>query len=725
MATTLLQYFQGHHPVVQALYATLFTWFVTAAGAVPVFFTRRASQKLLDCMLGMAAGVMIAASFWSLLAPAIEMETFSMQFKTLLGTTDKAKQRMQELADFAAASPFELPGIARASRTLQVMTNGALATTDGLRMVGDAAAAANAPIEELAVWFGRLYSSIKSGRPAGEALMRLQELGIMSGSVRNKIEELQKANASSAEVWAAVTAGMGKYAGMMKELSETTGGRLSTMRDDWKAVRRDVGDAAVPALNSIIEDLIGKLEQLHNSGAAKAWGEDLGRAINSAHSALATLISFIEENRDTLTTLAGSYVGYRVITAATGALSGFYKQFKVLSEPGQWALLANNIAQIGIVAGIGFDITLLYKYKMALDDINEAADKAGMKRPSTGFDLMRDVSKEIATGKPASEGEIAAPNKLNIDAASLVALVKRYEAFKAAADAETAAMGQAASDVMDQISEDDARELAAMVAAAGHMMVEMQKSAEKRVELIQKLAEMEADSAAKATADKIDTEINAERQAQARWQLEKDSLAKDAENHDRAAAEHYAAFQSALEKYRHPGTVQAGIRAARDEQRETERMIRRAADAQQRIDRGLPVSRRGRYAIEAVAEQRAALAEKDIAADRRFGAAAAGDKAENAGFGVAAGQEAAAAAAADEAQRVADREKLKLWRGLGVGPFIDAFSGAGPSPLPEGVGAAETAPGSGIDESILRALDAIERNTSKTADSVAEFSESE
>ena len=60
-------------PVAQALAATLFTWFVTALGAVPVFFTRRVDRRLLDPMLGVAAGVMVAASFWSLLAPAIDL----------------------------------------------------------------------------------------------------------------------------------------------------------------------------------------------------------------------------------------------------------------------------------------------------------------------------------------------------------------------------------------------------------------------------------------------------------------------------------------------------------------------------------------------------------------------------------------------------------------------------------------------------------------------------
>lgn len=59
--------------VVQALIGTGFTWFMTALGATTVFFRRNPSQKLLDAMLGFAAGVMIAASYWSLLAPAIEL----------------------------------------------------------------------------------------------------------------------------------------------------------------------------------------------------------------------------------------------------------------------------------------------------------------------------------------------------------------------------------------------------------------------------------------------------------------------------------------------------------------------------------------------------------------------------------------------------------------------------------------------------------------------------
>lgn len=69
----MYEWFLNLSPVIQALLATLFTWFVTALGASMVFFFKKINRKILNGMLGFAAGVMIAASFWSLLNPAIEM----------------------------------------------------------------------------------------------------------------------------------------------------------------------------------------------------------------------------------------------------------------------------------------------------------------------------------------------------------------------------------------------------------------------------------------------------------------------------------------------------------------------------------------------------------------------------------------------------------------------------------------------------------------------------
>ena len=69
----MFEFLADKPPVLQALFGTLFTWGVTALGAGVVFFFKKLNKKLLDAMLGFAAGVMIAASFFSLIGPAIEM----------------------------------------------------------------------------------------------------------------------------------------------------------------------------------------------------------------------------------------------------------------------------------------------------------------------------------------------------------------------------------------------------------------------------------------------------------------------------------------------------------------------------------------------------------------------------------------------------------------------------------------------------------------------------
>jgi ZIP family zinc transporter len=73
MFDSIVAYLESIDPVLAALYATLFTWLLTALGASIVFFFKTMNRLILDGMLGFTGGVMVAASYWSLLAPAIEM----------------------------------------------------------------------------------------------------------------------------------------------------------------------------------------------------------------------------------------------------------------------------------------------------------------------------------------------------------------------------------------------------------------------------------------------------------------------------------------------------------------------------------------------------------------------------------------------------------------------------------------------------------------------------
>jgi len=73
MFQSIIDYFSQIDPILAAFLATMFTWFVTALGASFVFFFKGMNRTVFDGMLGFTGGVMVAASFWSLLAPAIEM----------------------------------------------------------------------------------------------------------------------------------------------------------------------------------------------------------------------------------------------------------------------------------------------------------------------------------------------------------------------------------------------------------------------------------------------------------------------------------------------------------------------------------------------------------------------------------------------------------------------------------------------------------------------------
>ena len=68
-----MNWFENLSPVIQTLIITTFTWAMTALGALLVCFFKKINQKVLDMVLGFSAGVMIAASFWSLINPAIEL----------------------------------------------------------------------------------------------------------------------------------------------------------------------------------------------------------------------------------------------------------------------------------------------------------------------------------------------------------------------------------------------------------------------------------------------------------------------------------------------------------------------------------------------------------------------------------------------------------------------------------------------------------------------------
>jgi hypothetical protein len=227
-----------------------------------------------------------------------QFETFRVQFETLLGSQSEAQKRIDELAKFGVETPFELSEIVQADRLLQTFGGTALATGENLRRIGDSAAAVNAGFQEVSFWTGRMYSAMMGGQPFGEASMRLQELGIMSGDVRQKLEEMQKSGADGAELWAYYASVVDeKFGGAMDRLSKTLSGVMSNLADFQAMLLREGGEEL---FEGVREDAIEFYDIISDPKAQEALTK-LAAAFGSVLDALreAATTPFLESLRET------------------------------------------------------------------------------------------------------------------------------------------------------------------------------------------------------------------------------------------------------------------------------------------------------------------------------------------------------------------------------------------------------------------------------------------
>jgi hypothetical protein len=223
---------------------------------------------------GIAAGALIAKS----IGKASEIEDLTTGFIPLLGSVKAAQDRIAELAEFAAKTNFDIPGVVRASTILQTLTKGALATGNGLRLVGDVASGTSGNIEEIAVTVGRLYDGLDSGRPVGEALARLQELGAISGTARGKLEALQAEGKKGPEVWKIAADALSKFDRMMELKSRTWSGMMLNLDDEISQVMAHFGKPIMDSLKPFLAEVIAKVSSLKESaaGVGQVIGESVG-----------------------------------------------------------------------------------------------------------------------------------------------------------------------------------------------------------------------------------------------------------------------------------------------------------------------------------------------------------------------------------------------------------------------------------------------------------------
>lgn len=220
------------------------------------------------------------------LSSAFRFETQTQQFKTLIGNIDEAKAHMADLKSLGDTPPFSLDEFAKASRSLMVMTDGALGYKKSLEMIGDAAAATGHPVEEMGQAVGRLYAFIRDGQPLSRAVMQLRNMGVITPEVAQKLQDLQAAGKSNAEIWAEVEAQLGRYKGAMSDTEKTGEGLIGAIKSRWDNIVRAFGDAFAETAKGGMSEILDKMKEIEESDAIGQWADDavesMGKVAESA-----------------------------------------------------------------------------------------------------------------------------------------------------------------------------------------------------------------------------------------------------------------------------------------------------------------------------------------------------------------------------------------------------------------------------------------------------------
>ncbi len=198
------------------------------------------------------------------------MEQQEVAFGTLLKSADAARQRMADLTQFAASTPFELPEVVQASRVLQALTGDALATGHGLRLVGDAAAGVGQPFQDVAMWVGRLYAGLDSGTPVGEATMRLVEMGAISGEQARALNALAESGKGVGKAFEELTGVFGRFDGAMDKQSRTLNGLMSTLKDTGMSVLGELTSGLTRATKEALESILSASGSIEDKAVVEA-----------------------------------------------------------------------------------------------------------------------------------------------------------------------------------------------------------------------------------------------------------------------------------------------------------------------------------------------------------------------------------------------------------------------------------------------------------------------
>ena len=299
---------------------------------------------------------------------AFSFESIQVRFTKLLGSLDSAKKRLSDIQKLADRTPFEFKELANVNVQLEKFTQGALSSVDWMTKIGDAAADAQKPIEEVSSWIARLYANLKAGEPIGDATAELLRLGVITPDVKQKLEDAAKSTGGFNKAMKILNSELKKSKGAMEALSKTGGGLISTLRSKWTDALRVFGTAFMDAAKEGIQLLIDTLDTLLKNGTIEEWGKTAAAAVENA----------------------GLKIKEFVTTYITGE-GGLVERLKAVDWKAWGDNISSAVNQIAEAAS---------KTAKAINAVSEAAAKAKKIGSKLGIAMPESFSEPLERGLP-------------------------------------------------------------------------------------------------------------------------------------------------------------------------------------------------------------------------------------------------------------------------------------------------------------------------------------
>lgn len=387
--------------------------------------------------LGTAIKALIASAaaktLWtSLIGSNAEMEQTLTSFTVMLGDAEKAKALVEEMTEFAASTPLELPDVTAASQMLMNYGVAADEVIEKITRLGDLSGGNAAKLDRVSLAYGQMLAK---GKVTGEELRQMTEAGVpllqaLADTLGKTTAEVQDMVSKSKvgiddldRAIESLTTGSGQFSGMMEKQSQTLTGMLSTTRDLISKFERDVGEEAFAEAKDALSDLLETIRKLEEDGTLAEWAKTVGggiadvlrwakeavSAILSEGEPIAELTKFVIENKEAVLAGIAAYKGFtaanNAINSVTNAVVGFANAHGIAVDAVQIlkaALTDLNYFLNSFQGGVLIVSAVIAGYVAYINELDKASERAAEKVQKL-TESAKELNEEAESGRESAK----------------------------------------------------------------------------------------------------------------------------------------------------------------------------------------------------------------------------------------------------------------------------------------------------------------------------------